>query len=198
MAAASMSRARPAARRPSRASTTRAGTIDGERSRRPTRKRGRMPRRPAISTSPVTSAVDQHDLLAGTGERPWRRSEHQRAAARGVDGRLQRGHRHLDLVVVGLAGGDRLEPGAGRRDDPPERRVAGGGRRPAPPRRRRPATSGSPMIREAISTGQPGVPMATCTTIDTSATISRKLVPQRGWRRSKVRMRSGSSGSPCS
>src|SRR4051794_1704270 len=47
----------------------------------------------------------------------------------------------------------------------------------------RPATIGIPRMREAISTYQSGRPSGANTKIATIMTISRKLVPQRGWSR---------------
>ena len=62
----------------------------------------------------------------------------------------------------------------------------------------RPATSGMPTTRETNSQYQSGVPSGANTKIATIITISRKLVPQRGWRREKRCAFSGVRSRPAS
>ena len=57
-----------------------------------------------------------------------------------------------------------------------------------------PATIGMPSMREANSQYQAGRPSGANTNSATIITISRKLVPQRGWRREKRCAFSGVSG----
>src|SRR3954454_7285107 len=61
-----------------------------------------------------------------------------------------------------------------------------------------PATIGMPTMRETISSHQSGRPSGANTKIATIMTISRKLVPQRGWRRENCFAFSGVRSSPAS
>ena len=61
-----------------------------------------------------------------------------------------------------------------------------------------PATSGMPITRDGKRMYQAGVPSGANTTIATTITISRKLVPQRGCKREKRFAFSGVSGMPAS
>ena len=62
----------------------------------------------------------------------------------------------------------------------------------------RPATSGMPTTRETNSQCQSSLPSGAKTKMATIITISRKLVPQRGWKREYSRAFSGVSGRPAS
>jgi len=62
----------------------------------------------------------------------------------------------------------------------------------------RPATIGIPTIRERNSQYHAGVPSGAKTTMATSITMSRKLVPQRGCSREKRCAFSGVRSSPAS
>ena len=55
-----------------------------------------------------------------------------------------------------------------------------------------------PAGGDAISTGHDGEPSGAKTKMATIITMSRKLVPQRGWKREKRWAFSGVSGSPAS
>ena len=60
----------------------------------------------------------------------------------------------------------------------------------------RPATSGTARIRVGRGCHHSGVPIGAKTKIATIITMSRKLVPQRGWKREKRWAFSGVSGEP--
>ena len=61
-----------------------------------------------------------------------------------------------------------------------------------------PATTGSSRMREAMRSARLGQPRNAKTKIETSMTISRKFVPQRGWSRENFCTFSTVSGSPAS
>jgi hypothetical protein len=62
----------------------------------------------------------------------------------------------------------------------------------------RPAMSGMPMTREAMSTGHDGEPSGAKTTMATTITMSMNDVPHRGCRREKRWALCGVSASPAS